>query len=146
MSKRQRKIEEAKELLDYTGNPSEKVGAKAVKEVAKKELDDLEKKQNVEREILDKVRTKNKEYRKALLYLLHTGMTTVDWPKGYQWGVWFDGKGIIAAFIDTEKRKHIKAFVPSYVTKYDHNALLVLVRFCEDSIIKENSPVWTPKN
>jgi len=56
----------------------------------------------------------------------------IDWPKAYEYGVWFDGKGIVLAVKDKYKKNWKRVFVPSFDPKFDLNACFRFSMWAED--------------
>lgn len=147
---KKKKIGEEMEKLDWTGTENEHKGANAIKEVGKEQ----EKKQKEDTarqlEMLDSIVKNNARYREKLIYFIHDGLSALTWPDNWQWGVWFDGKGICVVIEDECKNRKKRAFKPSYITKYDHNAALRTVVWADDAIAlfentTNNSPIWIPR-
>ena len=143
-------VEEEGERLEWTGQENEKKGAKAICEVMKEEEEKKEREKNRRLEVLDAIRKKNIKYRENLLFLLHDGLKRLEWTGGWEWGVWFDGFGVLVSIKDHNGQIHKRAFKIIYETCYDYHAVNVFIRWADDLIdllsIKktEQLDIWTP--
>jgi len=139
--------------IDQMGQESEKKAAKVVKEVAEEEDKKEKEFQAKQLEILHKVKKKDKEYKKRLLFYLHSMIEEIDWPKEYEWGIWFDGKGVRLAVKDKNKVLHQRAFQVTNDPKYDLHACLRFAVWAEDVLdliedrmdrMHQQGGVWLP--
>lgn len=131
MPKGKKASEEIEKILEM-GQESESKGKKAVAEVAKENAKAEKKKEDDFMERLSSARKKVFEYRKFLLIYLHDMVAEIDWPKVYEWGVWFDGYGVVLAVRDKYGKIHKKAFRISYEPKYDAHACYQFAVWAED--------------
>lgn len=146
--KKLQKEEEEKVMM--MGDESEEKGIKATKEI----MDDFNKKQK-QKEIdelnrLDMNRRRIFTYTDLLQHTLHELILNIRMPKEYEWGVWFDGKGIILAIRDKNKVLHKRAFRPCHDAIHDRNAIKTLALWAEDIYDKCEGKlqpgIWTPQN
>lgn len=138
------------EMIDTMGQSSEKKGIQAVQEVMKEDEIKNNKRKELELEVLDKVKNQNAAYRETIIYMLHDKVAGVEFPKGWSWGVWFDGKGAVVAVRDSGGKNYKRAFRITYETKYDYQAIFKFADWVEDLVLefKENHnpqmSIWTP--
>ena len=86
-------------------------------------------------------------YRETLMIALHSLVLEIGMPKEYQWGVWFDGRGIVIAIMDKVKKLHRRAFIPSRDPLVDRNAIHTLAHWTEevyDQCEGNTQSIWTP--
>lgn len=144
---RKKIIGEEMEKLDAMGQENEHAAAHWVKEEAKKnEKDDLEKRAK-EMQILDEQKKNRTIYRQRLLSYFHDAVAEIQFPVTYQWGVWFDGKGICIAIRDRLGGFHKRAFSVSFDPKYDLYAIYSFCVWAEDvldTVEQSNKKIWTP--
>ncbi len=154
MDKRKRKQAEAEEKLDVLGQESEHKAVKWIKEESK-EKEKKDKKIETDRlTILDDAKNRNKIYRQYLCQLLHDMVLSIKMTTLYQWGVWFDGKGIRLAIQDKYNKLHVRAFIISYSPEHDLNVIARFAMWAEDIYDKAegnlaedhtDSGLWIPK-
>lgn len=152
---RKKQIEEETEKLEVLGQRSEKKAKKYVIQEAKesekkeKEIDDIWK------GILHASRKKKDSYKKMLMTRLYKMVEEIDWPKSYEYGVWFDGKGVVLAVKDKFRKLWKRAFKPTFDVKYDSNACFRFAMWAEDildiaegrlSLPKSEGGIWLPKS
>lgn len=150
-----KEIGEFENKIDAMGQESEKKAKKWIVEDAKEN----EKKENKKKdEALNQLDSKRKQvfaYKEYVLQYLHDLILQIRLPPIYQWGVWFDGKGVKVVVIDKFKKRHVRAFRLSYSPKYDINYCYVFAVWVEDiydrtegNLAVQNRPsgIWTPTN
>ena len=145
-----KELQEEEEKLDAMGQESESKGIKATKKIMddfnkseeKKKIDELNK--------FDMSRRHVFTYNELLCRTLHQLILNIQMPSIYEWGVWFDGKGIILAIRDKKKVLHRRAFRPCHDPIHDRNAIKTLALWAEDLYDKCEgvlvSDIWTPQN
>lgn len=154
MARKSKKVAEIEEKIDATGQESDKKAAKYVIEEGKKHQEKQKKKEEKE---LDNLSIKRKapkieSYYFTLCKTIHDLVQELQFPKTYDWGVWFDGKGIVLKIRDKYKKSHIKAFKPTHEPKYDLAACYKLAWWAEDLYdaiegnTSTNGTIWTPTN
>jgi len=134
------------EKLEATGQESDKKAVKWVKE-EQKEREKKEKEiEAVKKEILENTRKKNNLYLNSLIKCLYGMVFELEWPKEFDFGVWHDGKGIVLAIKDKEKKIYKRAFKPSFNTEYDYNACERFTVWAEGiySLTVQDNGIWTP--
>jgi ribosomal protein S20 len=132
MGGRKKTKEEAIEKLEALGQESDKKAAKWVIEEGKAyEKKSKEKETRILTQLNDARHTVY-SYKETLLRLLHEGILSINMPKTYQWGVWFDGKGIVLSIKDKYGVIHKRAFVPVHDPKYDFHMVDRYVIWAED--------------
>jgi len=152
---RKKKIGKAVEVVDATGQESDKKAAKYVIEEGKKYQKEKKKQEDIVMEDLtNKVKgPKIATYIHTLCKQAHDMVLSIGMPKEYQWGVWFDGKGIRLKVITPDKTTYNKAFKPTNDPKYDLFACNKLFWWAEDlydglegNLIdsKPNGNIWVP--
>lgn len=154
VDKKKIRIGEELEKVEAMGQESEKKGIKATQEVMKEKEKVEKKKEEKILTLLDETRRKNLEYRKYLLWYLHEMVSDIEWPKAYQWGVWFDGKGVILSIRDKFGKIKKRAFKVTYIPKYDANICYRFAVWAEDVLDAsegrlaqmQKSGIWTPPN
>lgn len=144
---RKKKLAEEEEKLDAMGQESEHRAAKYVIE----EGVEYQKKQ---KKIIDDELTKLEDvikvpsYKKFLLWKLHDLIAQINMKSNWQWGVWFDGKGIVIGVIRPDKKLYKRAFRLTYDPKYDYNACYEFARWVEDlydqTLQTYRGNIWTP--
>ncbi len=141
------------EKLDAMGQESEKKAKKWIIENAKEDEKKEKKKQEDQLERLDFYRKKRTEYQRFLLFMLHDMIKEVGLPKSYQWGVWFDGKGIRVRVIDKVGKSFQRAFYISYSPIHDTEICYQFAIWVEDIydlaekhlLIPQKKSIWSPK-
>lgn len=150
----QRKLKEEEEKLDTLGQESEKSAVKPVQEEVKR-IEQEEKEEEARKlETLTQLRKRKADaYKEALQHTLHDMVLGIGMEKEWQWGVWFDGKGIMMVVVDPQKERHVRAFFLTYEPQYDLHAAMVVARWVEQVygtyqralfIKQENEAIWTP--
>lgn len=128
---RKKKLAKQEEIIELTGQESEIKARKWVKEVAKEEEKKANKVKEFHLETLDAERSKYKDYRELLLKMLFSFIKEVGLPNNYEWGVWYDGKGVRFSIKTPDNEIHQRAFKPSYSPTHDLNACNVFAYFAE---------------
>ena len=146
--KRKLALQEAEEKIDLMGNETESDGRRATQEIMKIEEKIEEKKKIDELNRFDMSRRSVYTYKELLQVSLHNLVQNIQMPITYQWGVWFDGKGIILVIKDKKGLVHKRAFKPSTNPVLDQNAVKTLALWAEDVFDKcegkLESSIWTP--
>jgi len=141
---------EEKEILEEMGTESEGKGRAAVQEAGKREIAEMKKEQEDELNKFDMARKSVFTYKDMLQVALHELVNNIGMPSSYQWGVWFDGRGIIIVVKDRRGMVHKRAFRPSMNPLADQNAIKTLALWAEDIYDKCEGKleptIWTPKN
>jgi len=155
-AEKQRKIliHEEVEKLDVLGQESEKKAKKWIIEEAKTSEQKEKEAGAAAMDILWTHKRERYTYRKLLLTKLYSLLTEMDWPSIYEYGVWFDGKGVMASIKDKFGKIHKRAFIPSYDPKYDLNACYRFSVWAEDILdlsegrlnvpTKNGGGIWLP--
>jgi hypothetical protein len=146
--KRKLALQEQEEKIDLMGSESEVDGKTAVQEITKIEQEIEEKKKIDELNRFDMARRSVYSYKELLQISLHNLVKNINMPITYQWGVWFDGKGIIIVIKDKKGVVHKRAFKPSTNPLVDQNAVKTLALWAEDVFDKcegkLESSIWVP--
>lgn len=144
---RKKRKEEEKENIEKMGSETESEGRKATQEIMEKERKVKEKEAEDSLNLLDMRRKSILTYRETLMIALHSLVLDIGMPKEYQWGVWFDGNGIVIAIMDKSKVLHRRAFIPSRDPLVDRNAIHTLSHWAEevyDQCEGNLHQIWTP--
>ena len=144
------KLEEEQEKIDVLGQESDSKAKKWIEEDVKEQQKKQQKKDDTIMEMLDDKKNKKKvsTYKQILMQLLHDEVFKIGLPHGYEWGVWFDGKGIILAIRDEKGNSHSRAFKITNDPKYDLHAVHEFVVWAEDiyDLCRGGLDViWTPE-
>lgn len=146
--KRKKKLlVEEMERLDVLGQENEHKAAKWVIEEGKRTEKEEKGKEAVRLTQLQDNRRTIKGYKETLMTQLFTVVEKIGWPQGYEYGVWFDGKGVILAIKDKYKKLHKRAFKPTGDPKLDANASLIFAVWAEDILDTcEGNMAWQKEN
>lgn len=143
--KKKRLLAEEGEKLSVLGQESESKAAPYIKEEVARVAKEEKKKEADRLTILTDLKKKNDLYKKHVLFYLHNMLTDIQWPRKYQWGVWFDGKGVRLKIIAPDKKVYQRAFKLSLMPKYDLNMCYVFAVWAEDMLeITSRDYIWTP--
>lgn len=148
-SQKKRELQEEKDLLTGMGQESEKKAVKYVQEFGKLTEKKNKKKEEDALADLDGKRKYELTYKEAVLRYLHEMLRELSFPKLWQWGVWYDGRGIRLTIIDKKGLKYKRAFTPSHDPKYDLHACYRFARWAEEIVdiqegVKNTKDLWTP--
>jgi len=139
---------EDEEVIATIGGESEEKARPAVREALKLTEIEENKKRDDKLNQLDDLRNQVKSYTQALLVDLHSAVERLPVPKGWQWGTWFDGKGIRLVLISPAKKRYERAFKLSHDPQLDFNAIKEFQVWAEDKIDLEEKPtqsgLWVP--
>ena len=139
---------EDEEVIATIGGESEEKAKSAVREALKLTEIEENKKRDEKLNQLDDLRNQVKSYTQALLVDLHSAVERLPVPKGWQWGTWFDGKGIRLVLISPAKKRYERAFKLSNDPQLDFNAIKEFQVWAEDKIDLEQPPtqsgLWVP--
>lgn len=135
ISKEDKDLAKADDILEAMTQESEEKGADAVIEV-QKEAEDRE---AVEKAMISEVMGKKSHgntsvYMTALATIAEGRLKYVDWPKGYSFKVGLDGRKVSLIFTDKYGRKFGKGFVACGEHEYDLNAINVLSTQLENTV------------
>lgn len=143
------KLQEEEEMVEKMGSETESEGRKTTQEVMSKEEKERKKREEDALNYLDMYRRKRQAYLEIVQMALHQLILNIGMPNTYSWGVWYDGKGIILAIRDKNKKLNIRAFRPSMDPVIDRNAVKTLALWGEDVYDKcegnLQSSIWTPQ-
>lgn len=146
---KKKKAAEIEEKIEAMGQESETKARKWVREVTKEEELKAKKIEDDKLTVLDDMRKKYLSYKGVLMQSLHDLILRIGMPSTYEWGVWFDGKGIIVAIKDKLEIRHHRAFKITNDPKYDLNAVKEFARWIEDIYDTAEGnlkhQVWTPR-
>jgi len=142
---RKKLAHEEAEKLEVLGQSSEKKAKKWIIEEAKKSTEKEKKIEAATMDILWTAKHQANAYRKMLMTRLYNMLTEIDWPKTYEYGVWFDGKGIIVAVKDKFKKVWKRAFMPTRKPKYDLAACFKFAVWAEDVLDIAEGRLVMPK-
>lgn len=122
------------EELEATGQENEDKAAKWIKEVEKANEKKVQEGRDEVKEFLkDKSRFKTYEYYLArLLYKAIKG--SISWPKGFQWRVTHNERGVAVIVKDPNKQWFSRGFKPAHHPDFDLNAVQKLYWACENLI------------
>jgi len=149
------------EKLEVLGQESDKKAKKWIIEEGKNTEKEEKEHDALWHDILHKSRKKKIDYRKMLMTRLYKMVEEIDWPESYEYGVWFDGKGVVLAVKDKFKKLWKRAFKPIHEPKYDLNACFRFAIWAEDILdinegrlslpktdlsTKSKGGIWLPKN
>ena len=129
---RKKLIQEEEEKLDVLGQKSDKKAKKWIIEEGKNTEKKEKETDAVWQDVLHSSRKKKTDYYTKLMFRLKGMVDEIDWPKAYEYGVWFDGKGIVLAVKDKYKKNWKRVFVPSFDPKFDLNACFRFSMWAED--------------
>lgn len=124
------------EYLDYVAQEDEEKGADATIDVQEQvqnqeKLEEYKQKRELER----KKKFKDKEYIFDIAKKLYKRALKVDWPDGYTFKIIHDNiKGVGLKFTTPTGREFGKGIDLSLISKYDLNAIHVLVTQCENTV------------
>jgi hypothetical protein len=147
---RKKKIHEQEEILDTLGQDSDKKAVRPVQEYTRKKREEEQEKTDLELEKLTKKRrgAKIAKYIEHLLTFTHDEILKIGIPVTYEWGVWYDGKGVRVSVRDKFKKLHQKAFFLTFNPDYDLFACQKTIWWVEDvydGVEGElETDVWTP--
>jgi hypothetical protein len=129
---RKLKLQEEEEKINLMGSETESEGRKATQAIMEDEK--KKEKKNIIDELnrLDMQKKSIKTYTDLLQFSLHNLVYNIQMPNTYQWGVWFDGRGIVLAIKDKNGVLKKRAFRPSHDPLIDHNAVKTLALWAED--------------
>jgi hypothetical protein len=148
------KVAEEEERLDILGQSSDRKAAKWIIEDAKEKEKDA---QSERADSLTKLQDKRKQvkgYKEILMTNLYQMVDEIRWPKEYEYGVWYDGKGVILAIKDKRRKLHKRAFKPCFIPKIDFAACQKFAVWAEDvldaiegrlSTAQSEGGIWLPK-
>lgn len=128
---------EINEYLDEVGQENEEKAAKAVIEVEKQKAKEQEEDEAKKREVIESaLRFTRKEYVHKLAETLNYLAKGMDMPKGYRYWIGFDDTKLNLIIYCRNGKKFGRGIKPCGDTKYDINALAVLISQCENTIDK----------
>jgi hypothetical protein len=135
LSKREKDIGVAKQILDAIGQQNEHEGAKWVKYFGaiarKKELEENQ----LKKDKLTKSRRNKEQYYLMLTTMLNDMVPLLDRPgKGYVVSAKKTGKGIEVSLFTRWGKFYKKAFTPSGIPEYDLTAVMTMVNAVEDTM------------
>lgn len=135
--KKKKDIAELEEVVEETGQESEKKGAKATMEVMK-DLD--EKKKGQRNFLLNKLESliKNKlKYREYLVQICDWNLRSrIDWPLGYFYRVEVSPKGIEFTLVDRYFKSYKKGMTPRYDPEWDLYGIDTIMTQMENTVDK----------
>jgi hypothetical protein len=147
---RKRLIHEEVEKLEVLGQESEKKAKKWIIEEGKKSEKRGKEAEAAAMDILWSHKSERYAYKRMLLNKLYSMIAEIDWPYTYEYGVWFDGKGIVVAIKDRYGKLHKRAFIPSHEPKYDLNACFRFSIWAENILdlvegsLNGKGEIWLP--
>lgn len=145
---RKKKRAEEMEKIDVLGQESDKKAVRPIQEEVKRIQEEEKKKEADRLERLDTATRSIKSYTHEILLSLHSMIAEVGMPRSYQWGVWFDGKGVRLCIIDKYKKKHQRAYKLYHDPVIDLRGAMILALWAEDvyDMVEGQleSPIWTP--
>ena len=127
---------EFEEVLDETGQESEKKAIKAVVEVEKAKEKERAKIKAVEDEILWSARKSKSRYNKVLADFLRRRVKRIDWPKDCSYQVEANEQGVSIEIWTANRAKFARGIKTTGVLKYDTYAAFVLAVQTENLIDK----------
>lgn len=143
---RKKMVAGEEEKLDVLGQESEKKAKKWIIEEGKKTEKKEKEIEDAWQDVLHASRKKKNTYYKKLMFRLYSMIEEIEWPKVYEYGVWFDGKGILLAVKDKFGKLWKKAFIPSFDPKFDLNACFRFAVWAEDVLDMVEGRLVTPQS
>jgi len=146
--KRKLALQEEVEKVEAMGDESESKAREAIRQLEAIEKEKAKKRSDEELNRFDMAKRGIATYKELLQISLHNLVDNIQMPATYQWGVWFDGRGIVLVIKDKKGVVHKRAFKPATNPILDQNAIKTLALWAEDVYDKcegkLESPIWTP--